>query len=151
MGVASQIGTSLGAYLKAQVQNSIILTGIYMIAFAITGVPWWALTGLFCGLVSLVPTVGGLIALAVGLYAKWMVTDDWMQIGYVGAAWLVIQVVDGFVLSPRAAGHAGVNPLLSIFLTLGAGLIFGPIGVLLAVPVVAVGLIIMRATRRPVS
>jgi predicted PurR-regulated permease PerM len=57
-------------------------------------------------------------------------------------------VIDGFFLSPRAARHAGVNPVLSILITIAAGFLFGPLGVILAVPVVAVILIISRAARQ---
>lgn len=147
MAVHRDVARSLGAYLKAQIQNAVIVTGLYIIAFAITGVPWWVLTGLLCGLLNLIPSIGSILALGVALFAKWLVTSDWLPMVYVGCAWLVIQIVDGFVLSPRAAGRAGVNPFLSILITLVAGLIFGPIGMLLAVPVVAVGLVIYRAAR----
>jgi predicted PurR-regulated permease PerM len=147
VAVHREVARSLAAYLKAQIQNAVIVMGLYIIAFAITGVPWWVLTGFLCGLLNLVPSIGSILALGLALFAKWLVADDWLPLVYVGCAWLVIQIIDGFVLSPRAAGRAGVNPFLSILITLLAGLLLGPIGMLLAVPVVAVGLVIYRATR----
>jgi predicted PurR-regulated permease PerM len=66
----------------------------------------------------------------------------------VAGIWLAIQILDGFILSPRAAGRAGVPPILSIFLVLAAGLVFGPIGMILAVPAAAIILIIAKALRR---
>ena len=67
---------------------------------------------------------------------------------YAGGVWLVVQIVEGFVLSPRAAGRSGVHPVASIFLVLIAGIALGPVGAILAVPVVAVLLIIYRSWRR---
>ena len=138
---------SLGAYLKAQVQNAAIVFVLYIAGFAITGVPWWFLTGFFCGLLNLIPHLGPVLALAVPLLLKWLAGAHLLSLVYVLCAWFVIQVVDGFVLGPRAAGHAGVNPLLSIFLTIAAGILFGPLGMILAVPVYAVIRIVTRAVR----
>jgi predicted PurR-regulated permease PerM len=148
MATGSRILESLGAYIKAQFQNAIIVIVLYIAGFAITGVPWWLLTGFVCGVVNLIPHLGPIITLFLAVLLKWFVTDDWVQIAYVAGVWLLIQIVDGFILSPRAAGRAGVNPFLSILITLAAGFLFGPIGMILAVPVVAVVLVILRATRR---
>ena len=148
MSVSREIGSSLGAYLKAQAVNAAVVIGLYMVAFAVTGVPWWALTGFIAGILNLVPYLGSLLALGLGVYLRWFTTDSWVPLAWVAAAWLLIQIVEGFVLSPRAAGRAGVNPFLSILITLAAGFMFGPIGVLLAVPVAAVLFIILRAMKK---
>ena len=148
MGVAAEIVTSLGAYLKAQFWNAVIVIALYVMAFAVTGVPWWLLTGILAGVLNLIPHLGPLIALALPLVIKWLSSDDLMPLVWIGVAWLVIQTIDGFVLSPRAAGRAGVNPFLAIVITIGAAFLFGPIGMLLAVPAVAVVLIVLRAVRR---
>jgi predicted PurR-regulated permease PerM len=148
MAVRSEVFQSVGAYLKAQVQNAIIMTGLYMIGFAIVGVPWWPVTGVVCGLLNLIPYFGSLAALALALVLKWSPTSDWVGLLYVGGLWVLLQAVEGFILSPRAAGRAGVNPFLSIPLTLAAGFAFGPLGILLAVPVTAILFIVIRATRR---
>ncbi len=151
MPAGTEIGRTLGAYLKAQAQNALIVIVLYVAAFAITGVPWWLLVGVLCGIINLLPHLGPVIALGLGLLVKWSATDDIWKLIYVLGAWLIIQIIDGFVLSPRAAGRAGVNPFLSILITLAAGLMFGPIGMLLAVPMVAIVLIVKRAVRRPSS
>ncbi len=147
MAVGREIAGSLWAYLKAQVQNAFVTTGLFLAAFAVTGVPWWFLTGLICGVVNLVPHFGPLFSLGLALLFRWITANAWIDFVWVGLAWLVIQILDGFVLSPRAAGRAGVNPLVSIFVTLAAGFFFGPLAMLLAVPVLAVVLIVVRTLR----
>ncbi|HUS05514.1 MAG TPA: AI-2E family transporter [Bryobacteraceae bacterium] len=147
MGVGSQIVSSLGAYVKAQFQNAIILILLYVAGFAIAGVPWWLLTGILCGLLNLIPQVGSILALGLALLLQFLFREGWEPLAYAGIVWLVIQVVDGFVLSPRAAGRSGVNPFASIILVLVAGFCFGPLGMILAVPVAAVLLIVIRAMR----
>lgn len=147
MAVAREVARSLGAWLKAQIQNALIVTGLYLAAWALTGVPWWPLTGLVCGAVNAVPHLGPVLALGLGLLAKSAITGDWVPLAWVAGAWMAIQLIDGFLLSPRAAGRAGVHPFLSILLTLAGGLMFGPLGMLLAVPVSAVAIIVTRAVR----
>lgn len=147
MAVARRIGSSLGAYLKASVQNAIIVTMMFCTGFAIAGVPWWLFTGMVCGLLNWIPQLGAVLSLAFVLLVELFFTDDWIGMAYAGGVWLVVQVVEGFVLSPRAAGRAGVHPIASIFIVLIAALVFGPVGAILAVPVVAVLLIIWRSAR----
>ncbi len=118
---------------------------MYIAGFAITGVPWWAFTGFLAGLLNVIPHLGPLLALAIGLLARWFTTDDWVRLAYVGGVWLAIQIIDGFFLSARAAGRAGVNPIAAILLTIVAGFMFGPVGMLLAVRVVAVIAVVVRA------
>jgi predicted PurR-regulated permease PerM len=136
---------ALAEYVKAQLRNAAIVTCLYILGLAIAGVPWWLLVGLVCGLLQLIPYLGSVTALALAVMVRWFAGGDWKAAALVGAVWLAIQLVDGLVLSPMAAGRAGVNPFLSILITLAAGIMFGPLGVMLAVPVVAVILVLARA------
>lgn len=147
MSTASRIGSSLAAYASAILKNALITTLLFMAGFAVAGVPWWFLTGAVCGILNLVPSLGPILSLALGLYVQFLGSESWTDLLWVGGVWLAIQILDGFVLSPRAAGKAGVNPWMSIVLVLVAGFVFGPLGMLLAVPVAAVMLIVFRAVR----
>jgi predicted PurR-regulated permease PerM len=147
MGTGRRIAASLGAYVKAVALNAVIVTLLFVVGFAIAGVPWWLLVGLLCGLLNAVPQIGGLLSLALVMLVTLLFTSGWATMAYAGIAWVVIQGIEGFVLSPRAAGRSGVPPLFSIVLVVVAGLVLGPIGAILAVPVVAVILVIYRASR----
>ena len=148
MAVARNIWASLSAYVRASVQNALIVALLYCVGFAIAGVPWWAFTGLVCGLLNAIPQIGAVLALGFVLLVELFFTDDWLGMAYATGVWLLVQIVEGFVLSPRAAGRAGVHPVASIFIVLIAAFVFGPIGAILAVPVVAVLWIIWKAARK---
>lgn len=148
VGIVSEIGHSLGAYLKATVVNAGITILLFVVGFAIAGVPWWPVTGIVCGLINLFPYIGSLLALGLALLIQFFANDEWTRLAAVGGVWLGVQIVDGFILSPRAASKSGVNPIFSIFLVIAASLLFGPIGMLLAVPVTAVLLIIKKSLRK---
>lgn len=135
---------ALEDYLRAQIQNAAIVIGLYIAGFAIVGVPWWGVAGLLCGLLQLIPHLGSVLSLAIALLLKGLAGGTWLQLLAVFATWLLIQMVDAFLLAPRAAGRAGIRPLPAILITLAAGLWLGPLGVIFAIPAVAIVLIIVR-------
>ena len=147
MGTARRIAASLGVYTKAVVRNAFIVTLLYIVGFAIAGVPWWLLIGMVCGALNIIPQVGSIIALGLVLLIQLYAQDGWGGMIAAGVVWLIVQTIEGFVLSPQAAGRAGVNPLLSIVLVLVAGIVLGPIGAIFVIPVIAVLLIVVRAVR----
>jgi predicted PurR-regulated permease PerM len=103
---------------------------------------------LACGALNLIPQIGSVLALALVLLVQLFADRGTVGMIAAGALWLAVQVVEGFILGPRAAGRAGVNPLFSIVLVLLAGIVLGPVGAILVVPVVAVLLIVWKAGRR---
>ena len=63
--------------------------------------------------------------------------------------WLLIQGIEFFVLLPRLISRPLGLKELPVFAALLLGsLVFGPIGLLLAVPVLAIGLVFWRHFRR---
>lgn len=151
MSVSRNVALSLSEYIKALIRNAFIVTLLYIVGFAIVGVPWWFFLGLLAGALNVIPWIGSVIALGIVLLVQLYAAEGWIGMVAAGAVWLVVQTIEGFVLSPHAAGRAGVNPFLSILLVLAAGLVLGPVGAILIVPVVAVALVIVRASRAPRS
>jgi predicted PurR-regulated permease PerM len=149
MSTTREIAASLGAWLKASLINAVVLVLLFTIGLAIVGVPWWLFFGLACGVLNLLPWIGPVLSLLVAAYAGLFVpAEGWTGAAMTSAVWLLIQIIDGFVLAPRAASRAGVHPLFSIPLVIVAAMFFGPVGAILAVPLVAILLIIWRTSRR---
>lgn len=148
MSTTRQIAVSLGAYAKAVALNALIVSLLFVVGLAVAGVPWWLAVGFLCGLVNAIPQVGGVLSLLVVVLASLDARNVWVTMALAGGVWLLIQIIEGFVLSPRAAVRSGIPPLFSIFLVLAAGFALGPIGAIVAVPVAAVILIIYRAARK---
>jgi predicted PurR-regulated permease PerM len=146
--VLRRIATSLGTYLRAVLRNAVIVTLLYMIGFAIADVPGWLILGLLCGLLNVIPQIGSVIALGLVALVQFLAGAGWPGLIKAGLVWLLVQAIEGFVLSPMAAGRAGVNPLVSILLVILAGIALGPLGAILVIPVVAVMLVVWRAVRR---
>ena len=108
MGTTRQIAVSLGAYAKAVALNALIVSLLFAVGLAIAGVPWWLLVGFLCGVANAIPQVGGVLSLLLVALASLAARDVWVTMAGAGVAWLIIQIIEGFVLSPRAAGRSGV-------------------------------------------
>jgi predicted PurR-regulated permease PerM len=135
----------LGRYVRAQFLIAILLTVLYAVAFAIARVPLWPVVAVIGGLCSFIPRVGGLVPLALAALliaiVDWNLTHMLIAVG----AWALIQVLEAFFITPRLLSRPlGLGALPVFFALLLGSFFFGPVGMLLAVPVLAVGLVFWR-------
>jgi putative heme transporter len=139
----------LGRYVRAQLLIAAILAVLYAIAFGIARVPLWWLIALAGGAANFIPRVGSLVP--IGLAALTIAWVDWnlnhFLIAFAG--WILIQAIEGFWITPQLLSKPlGLKPL-PVFVALIAGsLLFGPIGLFLAVPVLAVAVVFYRYFRK---
>jgi predicted PurR-regulated permease PerM len=144
-----EIGRTLSGYVVGQLQIAGILCVLYAVGFAISGVPLWPVVALLGGIFQFIPVLGPVLTLAAALLFIALGSGELAQ--YVGAliTFAVAQGVEGFYLTPKILGrHTRLSPVLIFFGVLVAGLFFGPLGILLAVPVMAVAAIVWRHSKR---
>lgn len=135
----------LGLYLRAQVLIAVVLTVLYAIGFAIAGVPWWPVIAILGGLTSIIPHVGGLIPLALAAIADLLAGRDLTHFAITFGAWLVIEILEGFVITPRLLSKPlGLRPLLVFVAVIAASFLFGPVGFVFALPALAVIMVFWR-------
>ena len=106
-------------------------------AFALIGLPFWLLLGVFAGIVEIVPVIGplvaGSLAVAVGL------TIDWQHAAFAAIAVWGLRLLQDYVVGPHVFGRAvGLSPLIVLVTVSSVGLLFGGVYVLLSVPLAAV-------------
>ncbi len=139
----------LGLYIRAQFLIAGILAILYGIGFAIAHVPLWPVIAIIGGLSNLIPRVGSLIPLALVVIADLIGDRNWTHFAIAFIAWVIIQALEGFFITPRLLSKPlGLKPLPVFLALLAGGLFFGPIGVLVAVPVLAIALVFWRYWRR---
>jgi predicted PurR-regulated permease PerM len=134
-------------YLRGQLTLCAIMGVIgWAIAFFVIG-EYSLLIGLWVGLTEIIPVIGAflgavpavLIALFVGGFDKALI---------VAGLFLVAQQIEGNVLVPRIMGTSvGVHPLWVLFATLAATALYGFVGAIFAVPVVAIVAATLRYMR----
>jgi predicted PurR-regulated permease PerM len=117
-----------------------MLAVYYALALSIVGLDFGLVIGLVAGLVSFVPYLGLAIGLAssvgVALYQWW---PSWGHVLVVLGILLFGELMNGNVLTPWLVGsQVGLHPLWVIFGVFAGAALFGFVGMLIAVPVVAV-------------
>lgn len=103
------------------------------------------LIGLLAGLVSFVPYLGLIIGVLAAGIAAALQFQEFMPLLYVLAVFGVAQMLESMVLTPWLLGERiGLHPVAVIFAVMAGGQLFGFLGVLLALPVAAVVVVLLR-------
>jgi len=138
----------LGIYICGQILVCLILAALYAAGFWLIHVPYWWVVGILGGCAAVVPRVGALVPLGVAVFSLYLASEPAKSYLLVLGVWLVIQAIGFFVLMPRLiARPLGLKELPMLAALLLGSLLFGPIGLLLAVPVLAIGLVFWRHFR----
>jgi predicted PurR-regulated permease PerM len=129
----------ISGFLRGQLLVAAILGVLYALGFGAIGVDLAIGVGLLAGVMALVPYLGNVVA--VGLASTLCVLEfgfDWHLLAVL-AWYVVVQNLEGFVLTPRiVGGSVGLHPGAVIVALLIGGDLFGFLGLLIAVPAAAV-------------
>lgn len=137
--LAGQIDQTLASFIRGMGTVCLILGTYYAIALMLVGLQFGLVVGFIAGLVTFIPYLGALIggALALGL-ALFQFWGDWVSIGLVAGVFVIGQVVEGNILTPKLVGSSvGLHPVWLILSLSVFGALFGFVGMLVAVPVAA--------------
>ncbi|MCI5112875.1 MAG: AI-2E family transporter [Marivita sp.] len=137
--LASDIDATLASFIRGMGTVCIILGTYYAVALMALGLQFGLVVGFVAGLVTFIPYLGALIggALAIGL-ALFQFWGDWVSIGLVAGVFVLGQVIEGNVLTPKLVGSSvGLHPVWLILALSIFGTLFGFVGMLVAVPVAA--------------
>lgn len=129
----------IAGFLRGQLTVAAVLGVLYAVGFSVIGVDLALGVGLLGGALSLVPYLGGAVAvLASSVLCILEFGLDWHLAAALG--WYVaVQSFEGFLLTPRIVGESvGLHPGVVIVALLIGGDLFGFLGLLVAVPAAAV-------------
>ena len=135
--VALDEGASrLSRYFLSQ---SVVNLGFGLVVWAglfLIGVPSPGLWGALAGLARFVPYVGVVVGLAGPLALAAAVDPGWTMVLYVLLLFIIVEPVVGYVLEPLLYGHStGLSPVSVVLAALFWTWIWGPVGLVLAMPV----------------
>ena len=149
--LSREIDEALSGFVRGQGLVMLILGTWYAIGLMIVGLPFGFFIGAMAALLSFIPYVGVLIggatAIGVALFSFW---GDPLWIGLVVAIFAIGQVVEGNYLQPKIVGHhVGLHPVWLLLALSVFGMLFGFVGMVMAVPLAAaLGVIARFLTQR---
>jgi len=137
------IDNVLRSYIQGQFLISAILATLIFVGYLILGLQYSLLLAIFALFMNLVPFIGPWIAVAPALIIAYL-QDPKLVIG-VAIVTLVAQQIDSNLITPNVMGKSlDIHPLTVITIILAAGNIAGFVGIIVGVPVYAVGKVIVR-------
>lgn len=144
--ILEEIDTSMAGVIRGQGGVILILAAFYATALSLAGLNFGLAIGLIGGLMSFIPFVGFAIGFVLSMgVAIVQFGTNWPMILVVVAIYLIGQFLEGNVLYPKLVGSSiGINPVWLMFALLAFGLLFGFVGILLAVPLAAIGGVLVR-------
>ena len=140
----------LGLYVKGTLLVAAWVTLLYAIGYAIIGVPVWLVIAILSGTLNVIPRVGSLIALLLAALVSWFVYTDnlWIMLKVL-VVWIIVQTIEGFILTPKILGKSLNMSAWTIFVALLlASFLLGPIGFLFTVPALAVANVFWQHYRK---
>lgn len=146
--LARQCDAVLGEFLRGQVLVMAALGTIYTIGLWIAGIEFSLLIGMLAGAVSFVPYLGSIVGILVAGVVAFLQYHDVLHLVFVALVFGVGQAIEGMVLSPLLVGdRIGLHPVAVIFAVMAGGQLFGFFGILIALPVAAIAVVMLRYVR----
>jgi predicted PurR-regulated permease PerM len=136
----------LGSFLRGQLSVMVVLGTLYAVGLTAAGIQFGLLIGFIAGLLSFVPYLGPAIGIGAGVISALVSPGDpWINVALVATVFVIGQLVESFFLTPWLVGDKiGLHPVAVIFAVMAGGQLFGFFGVLLALPVAAVVMVVLR-------
>lgn len=135
----TEISRIVGAYLRGQFIVVLISAINLSIGFYLVGIPYALVLGIFSGLTNFIPTFGLWFSVSVCTLVGASLGQPWYQfLPGIYIVFAIEQVLESGFIVPRVVGrHVGLHPLLVMVSLLLFGFMFGILGLLIAVPSVA--------------
>lgn len=135
--VGTEINTVMKKFIRGHLLVAIFVGALTAIGLTILGVEFALTLGIIAGVTDLIPyfgpIMGALPAVLVGLLESSSLAIKILIL------MVVIQQLESNVISPKILGDSvGLHPFTIIFVVLTGGHLFGIIGILLAVPFIAI-------------
>lgn len=139
----------LGAFVKGQFLVMFLLGVVYAMGLQLIGLEVGIIIGMVAGLASIIPYLGfavGIISAVIACLFQFGL--DWVHLALVLVVFMVGQAIEGYILQPFLLGDKiGLSPVAVVFAVLAGAQLAGLLGMLIALPVAAVIVVLLRHVR----
>lgn len=148
--IVRNINISLGNYIRGQLLVCLVVAIIATVGLWLIGMPYAVTLGIFIGITNIIPYFGPIIgALPVAIIAF---TESFHLVLLGLVVNFGIQLIEGNILSPLIVGKSlHMHPILIMFALIVGAEVGGILGLILAVPVLAVLKVIVMHLRESIQ
>ena len=144
--IVSECHSVLGAFVKGQFLVMVLLGIVYAVGLQLVGLEVGLIIGMVAGLCSIIPYLGfgvGIIAAVIACFFQFGL--DPKHLLMVLAVFGIGQLIEGYILQPFLLGDKiGLSPVAVVFAVLAGAQLSGFIGMLIALPVAAVIVVLLK-------
>lgn len=139
IGAISDIQNVVRKYLYGILFVTSILAILNTVGLLILDIPYALVLGCSSALLAIIPYIGNLIGGGFAVFVALASSENiWVGVAVI-VLYTIVQVLEGNFITPKIMGdQIGVNPLVIIIGLLVGGFIWGIVGMVLAVPVIAI-------------
>lgn len=135
----------LATFVRGQLSVMVTLGIFYTLGLAIIGVNFYLLLGMMIGFLSIVPYLGSILGLGAALIVTYLQFHALLPIIFVSVLFSIGHILEGMVLTPLLIGDKlGLHPVVVIFAVLAGGHLLGFVGIVLALPLTAILVVLLR-------
>ncbi len=140
--IMDRISLSLKGWLKGMMVSIVLITVLISVALTIIGIPMTMVLGLITGILELVPNFGSLLAMIPGVLLALTISTNTAIV--VALVYIVSQTITANIVTPLIQKKIiNLPPALTLVSQLVMGTVSGALGIILAVPLLAIIIILI--------
>lgn len=134
---------SLSKFVRGKIILAAYVGITTSILLLILGVDFAVVIGFITGIADIIPYVGPFLGFMPAVFFAYFISP--IKALWVAGFFVLIQWVENNILAPKVIGDTtGIHPLIILISIIIGGGIFGVLGMILAVPIVAISIILFR-------
>ncbi len=142
MGESDEV---ISAFIRGQLLVMLALGIVYSLGLSFVGIQMALVLGVMAGVASIIPYLGFIVGITVASFAAYFQFHDWEIIGLVWTIFIFGQILESMFLTPILIGDkVGLHPVVVIFSLMAGGVIAGFVGLLVAIPIAAIIMVLLR-------
>ncbi|SHE29224.1 Predicted PurR-regulated permease PerM [Tissierella praeacuta DSM 18095] len=145
-----EIDDSLSKFVRGKIIMAAYVGIATSIVLLIMGIDFAIVIGFITGIADIIPYIGPFLGFLPAVFFAYLISP--LKAIWIALFFVFIQWAENNILAPKVIGETtGIHPLIILISIIVGGGIFGVLGMILAVPVVAVFMILFKfiSNRRP--
>lgn len=141
--ISRTFNRSFTNFLSGQCSEAVILGIMMFLAFAVFSLPYGSLIGVLTAVCAIIPYVGAFLSGAVSVILALMISPVLAIQSYI--VYMVVQFIENQFIYPRVVGGSvGLSPLYTLIAAMIGGKLFGIMGILFFIPLMAVAVELVK-------
>ncbi len=141
--ILGELYKTVQRWFLGQLTSMALIGLLFTVALFLIGIPFALLLGILSGLLAFIPFVGPFISIIPPILLA--LAQDPILALWVVLAYAVVQSIEGNVIQPVVMNRAvSLHPVVVVFTLLIMGTLFGFVGLLLAIPLIAALQVLVR-------